>query len=136
MYRQRAVDDGAEPAVIARERGDVGNLEGGVGQAPFFGLAPSRVNRGGGQVQPERAVSSRSQRQGDGRFPASHVEDVAVELALLDERRQLRLGRPDAPRRADALAELGGLSAVSRFESKISRFSHTFRYIKRPDICQ
>lgn len=41
--KQSAVDDGAESAVVAGERADVGDFEAGVGQASLGSLAPGRL---------------------------------------------------------------------------------------------
>jgi hypothetical protein len=63
VIERGAVDDGAEPAVISGERGDVGHLEGGVGQAALRSLLPGQVDGGGGQVQPDGGVTPLGQVQ-------------------------------------------------------------------------
>ena len=90
----------------------------------------------GDSVQTHRRVPALGQGQGDGCFAASHVEDVAVELALLDQGGQFGLWDADAPWRPRTLAELGGFTAVGRFELEIQWLSHASRYINHPDICQ
>src|SRR5690242_1376173 len=64
------------------------------------------------------------------RLAAAGIEHVALDLALLDQCRQLRLRLTETPRRPDTLPELGGFAAVGRIKIEIEllRFSH-IRYI-------
>jgi hypothetical protein len=69
---------------------------------------------------------------------AAGVEHVAGDFALIDQRRDLRLRFANAPRRPGARTELLSLAAVGRIEIEIRLldFSHKFRCINLPDICQ
>jgi hypothetical protein len=47
---QRAVDDGAERVVVTRERADVGDFEGRVGESSLGGLGAGQFDRGGRKI--------------------------------------------------------------------------------------
>jgi hypothetical protein len=133
------VNDGqstAEPAVIAGERGDVGDLEGGAGQTPFGGLAPGQIDGGRRTVQSDRGVTALRQVQRHRGLAAPGVEDISVELALFDQRGDLRLRLTQAPRRPHPQPQFGGFAAVHRVELKILRLGHEVVSINVLDICQ
>ena len=133
---QRAVDDGAEPAVVAAERTDIGDLETGVAEATLGGLSAGQLDGGGRKIQPDGGVTQFGQVQGHGGLAAADVENVAVELALLDQGGDLRLRFADAPWRLCSRAELGNLSPVGGFEREVWWCSHAPVYINLVDICQ
>ena len=99
---KRGVDDCVEPAVESAERADVGDLEAGVGQAPLGGLGLGELDGRRRKVQSDGGEAALREVQIDRRLAAADVEHVAVELALLDQRRDLRLRFTDAPRRLGA----------------------------------
>src|SRR6185437_14903703 len=107
--KQRAVDDGVEPAVVSGERGDVGLLEGGAAQPALL----SRLGGGGDgrrrEVDAMHGVAVGGQRQRQLRVAASGVEDIAAELPGGGQRGQLRLRLTDVPGRRPVEA---GLLAV------------------------
>ena len=121
---QRRVDDRPEPAVVAPEITDVGDLEGGVGQASLGRLLLGERDRSGRLIQPDRGEPTFGQVQRDGGLPAAGVEHVAVELALLDQCAELGLRLADAPRRFEADAHLRRLALVGAVKHLIHRFSH------------
>lgn len=104
---QGAVHDGAETTVVAGEVADVGDLEAGAGQAATGGLLTRQLDRGGRLVQAHRGEPALRQVQRDRGLATPGVQHVAVELAGLDEGRDLGLRFADAPRRPGALAHLG-----------------------------
>ena len=101
---KRRVDDGAESAVVSGEGADVGDLEAGVGQSPLGGFGLGELD------------GRRRKVEADGRLAAADVEHIAVELARLDQRRELRLRLADAPRRLGSESQLLGLALVCIFE--------------------
>ena len=86
-----------------------------VGQPALGGFLAGELDGGLRLVEPDGGESLLGEVQGGRGLAAAGVEHVAVDLARVDERLDLRLRLADAPRRADAL-ELLGLAAVSRFE--------------------
>ena len=113
---QCRVDDGAEPAVVAGEVADVGDVEGRVGQTALGGLRLGQLDGGRRLVEPDggEALFGKVQRRGG--LAAAGVEHVAVEPARLDQRRDLRLRLADAPRRLRTALEFLGLAAVGGIE--------------------
>ena len=113
---ESGVDDGVEPAVVSAECADVGDLEAGVGQAPLGGFGLGELDGGRRKVEADGGEAALREVQIDGRLAAADVEDVAVELALLDQRGDLRLRFTDAPRRLGSESKLRGLALVCVFE--------------------
>ena len=70
------------------------------------------------RVEADRGEAQFGKVQGRRGLAAARVEHVAVDLARLDQRLDLRLRLADAPRRAEAL-ELLGLAAVCRIEHRL-----------------
>ncbi len=68
------------------------------------------------KVQSDGGEAALREVQIDRRLAAADVEHVTVELALLDQRRDLRLRFADAPRRLGAEPKLRGLALVRVFE--------------------
>ena len=91
----------------------------GVGQTALGGFGAGELDGGRRLVEPDRGEAPLGEVQGRRGLAAAGVEHVAVELARLDQRRDLRLRLADAPRRPDAL-ELLGLAAVGRIEHSFS----------------
>ena len=115
-WNKRGVDDGVEPAVVSAERADVGDLEAGVGQAPLGGFGLGELDGRRRKVEPDGGEAALREIQVDRRLAAADVEHVAVELALLDQRRDLRLRFADAPRRLGAEPQLRSLALVCVLE--------------------
>ncbi len=126
---QRAVHDGVEPAVVSGKRRDVGYLEGRFGQPLPGGLSRGQLDRRGRGIETNGVVPQSREVQRQRCLAAAGVEYVTGDLALVDERGDLRLRLAQAPRRPGA-RELGGLATVGRIEIEIEflRFSHN------PDI--
>src|SRR6202789_4346411 len=123
---QRAVHDRVESAVVTGERGDVGHLERGISQPLPDGLRLGQLDRGRRGIQPDGVVPQRRHVQRQCGLTATGVEHVAPDLALIDQRRDLRLWLPQTPRRS-AAGKLGSLATVGRIEIEIEflSFSHT-----------
>ena len=71
------------------------------------------------------------------RLTAAGVEYVALDLALVDEGRDLRLRLAQTPRRPSA-RELRGLTAIGGIEVEVEFLcvQSYLRYINLADICQ
>jgi len=122
---QRAVDDRPESAVIAGEIIDVGDLESRRRDPASGGFGAGQLDAGRCDIQAHGGVSTFGQIQRERGFPAAGVEHLAVDLARLDERGDLRLRLSDAPRRANPV-ELRVITAVSRLEYFVERCAHGF----------
>src|SRR5690606_9954392 len=119
---QGAVHDGAETAVVAGERGDVGDLEGHV-QAPPGRFGASQLDGGRRGVHAYDGVAAFGEAERDGRPSASRVQDVAVESARVDECGEFRLRRADAPGRFATGGERAG-AAIEIVEVEFTRCGH------------
>jgi hypothetical protein len=117
--KQRAVHDRAEPAVIAGERADVGNLEAGVAQTAPCGLGAGEFDGGGRNVEAHRGVTPLGQIQRHRGLTAADVEDFVVKLALFDQRGEFGLWLTQAPWRARAQPKPDRLAAVRRIEFEV-----------------
>ena len=91
---------------IAREVSDVGHLERGCCQPLPGGLGLGQLDRGGRSIQPDGVVPQRRHVQRQRRLAAAGVEHVALDLALVDQRGNLRLRLAQTPRRSSR-PELG-----------------------------
>jgi hypothetical protein len=116
---QRAVDDGAEATVVAGERADVGDVEGGVRQSALGSLGAREFDGGGGLVEAHRRKALLGEGDGSCGLTAACVEHVAVHLARRDERGDLGLRLTDAPRGPGAQPELGSLATVGGIEQHV-----------------
>src|SRR6185437_11703099 len=94
---ESGIDDGVEPAVVSAECADVGDLEAGVGQTPLDGFGRGELDGGRRKVEADGGEATLREVKVDSRLAAPDVEDVAAELALLDERGDLRLRFTDTP---------------------------------------
>ena len=133
---QRAVHDRAESGVVAAECTDIGHVEGGGAEATLGGLGASQLDGGGRKIQTDRGETQLGQMQRHRRLATAHVENVAVELALLDQGGDLRLRFADAPRRLGSCPQLGNLTPVRGFECEVCWCGHAPVYINLVDICQ
>ena len=87
-------------------------------------LLLGELDGGRRRVEPDGGEALLGELQRGRGLATARVEHVAVELARVDERLDLRLWLADAPRRTDAL-ELFGLTAVGGFEHFFLWCGHT-----------